>query len=296
MSKRIVVALGGNALTTTKDFSYEEQKYQIKKTSEVIANLIRKGYKIIITHGNGPQVGSILIQNETFPKTEMPIDVCGAESQAQVGYMLQQAIQNETKQNVCTVVTQVLVDKEDKAFKDPEKPIGPFYSKRESLKFKNKYQLKLIKGKGYRRVVPSPNPQEIIEIKQIEKLSEDSIVICCGGGGVPVIKEKGKLKGAHAVIDKDLSASTLAKNLKADILLILTDVDAVYLNYKSFNQKKIKELSIPKAKAYLAEGQFPKGSMGPKVQAGINFGKHTIITSIDKAEFAIEGKAGTVIK
>jgi carbamate kinase len=296
MSKRIVIALGGNALTTKNDFSYKEQEEQVKKTAEVIGDLIRKGYKLIITHGNGPQVGSIFIQNEAFPKTEMPLDVCGAESQAQIGYMLQQAIQNETKKKVCTIVTRVLVDHEDPAFKNPEKPIGPFYSKQQSLKFKGKYRLKLIEGKGYRRVVPSPDAKEIIELKQIEKLSEDSIVICCGGGGIPVIKEKGKLKGIRAVIDKDNTAALLAKDLKADLLLILTDVNSVYLNYKNSDQKKLKEISIAKARALLAEGQFPDGSMGPKVESAIKFNKETIITSIDKAEYALKGKAGTVIK
>lgn len=295
--KKIVLALGGNALTTKKDFSYEEQEGQIRETAKVIANLTReKGVKLIITHGNGPQVGSILLQNEAFPKTEMPIDVCGAESQAQIGYMLQQAIQNETKAKVCTVVTQILVDKSDPAFKNPSKPIGPFYSKQESLKFKNKYRIKLVKGKGFRRVVPSPQPKEIVEISQIKKLSEDSIVICCGGGGIPVIKEDKKLLGVRAVIDKDLAAALLAEKLKANILLILTDVDGVYLDYGGPDQKLVKELNISRAKAYLAEGQFTSGSMKPKVQAAIKFNKKTIITSIDKAEEALKGKAGTVIK
>jgi carbamate kinase len=293
---KIVIALGGNAITHNSEAIYSDMFKAIQKTAEIISDLTRHGHKITIVHGSGPQVGSILIQNEAFPKTEMPLDVCGAESQAQIGYMLQQAIQNETKKKVCTIVTRVLVDHEDSAFSNPEKPIGPFYSKQQSLKFKGKYRLKLIEGKGYRRVVPSPDAKEIVELKQIEKLTEDSIVICCGGGGIPVIKEKGKLKGVRAVIDKDNTAALLAKDLKADLLLILTDVDSVYINYNNPDQKKLKEVSISKARALLAEGQFPAGSMGPKVQAAIKFNKETIITSIDKAEYALQGKAGTVIK
>ncbi len=298
---KIVVALGGNALISKKDLSYIAQEKQIQRTAKILIDILQKGNQIIITHGNGPQVGSILIQNEAFPKTEMPLDVCGAESQAQIGYMLQQAILNELKKRkinkkVATIITQVLVDKQDSAFKNPTKPIGPYYSKQQAIKFRKKYHLKLIKGKGFRRIVPSPQPKEIIELKQIEKLINSSIVICCGGGGIPVINQQEKFSGIKAVIDKDLSASLLAKKLKADVLLILTDIDAVYINYKSFGQKKLKELNIPKAKAYLAEGQFPEGSMGPKIQAGINFNKKTIIASINNAKKAIIGEAGTIIK
>jgi len=294
--KTIVLALGGNALTTKHNFSYEEQKLMIGKTAKIVSDLITQGHKLIITHGNGPQVGSILLQNEAFPKTEMPLDVCGAESQAQIGYMLQQAIQNATHKDVCTIVTQILVDKNDKSFTNPTKPVGPYYSKKDSLKFKNKYKLKLIEGKGYRRIVPSPEPKEIIEFNQIKKLSEHSVIICCGGGGVPVIKEGTNLKGVYAVIDKDSTAALLAKKINADVLLIVTDVDAVYLNYSTPNEEKLKELTISKAKIYLDEGHFPEGSMGPKIRAGINFGKKTIITSINKVEDALKGKAGTVIK
>jgi len=295
LMKKIVIALGGNALTTTKDFSYEEQKLQIKRTAKVICDLIKKRYKIVITHGNGPQVGSILLQNEAFPQTQMPLDVCGAESQAQIGYMLQQAIANKTSKKVCTLITQVLVDAKDPAFKHPTKPIGPYYSKKDAMKFKKKYKLKYIDGKGYRRIVPSPKPIDIIELLHIKKLSEDSIVICSGGGGIPVTKTKGLLKGVHVVIDKDKSAALIAKKLSADILMILTDVDAVCLNYKQKTQTKLKRLNIADAKKYIEEGQFAEGSMKPKVQAAIDFGKKTIITSINKAELALAGKAGTVI-
>jgi carbamate kinase len=294
--KKIVIALGGNALTTTKDFSYDEQQLQIKRTAKIIADLIKKRYKLIITHGNGPQVGSILLQNEAFPETAMPLDVCGAESQAQIGYMLQQTISNKTAKKVCTLVTQVLVDAKDPAFKHPSKPIGPYYSKKDAMKFKKRYTLKYIEGKGYRRIVPSPIPIDIVELPHIKKLHEDSIVICSGGGGIPVIKTKGLLKGVSAVIDKDRSAAVLAKKIGADILLILTDVDAVCLNYKQKTQTKLKRLNIADAKKYLEEGQFSEGSMKPKVQAAIDFGKKTIITSINKAELALAGKAGTVIE
>ena len=299
--KQIVLALGGNAITTKHNFSYSEQLTQLEKTAKIIADLIKKGYNITITHGNGPQIGSILVQNEAFSETKMPIDVCGAESQAQIGYMLQQALKNEfarrrIKKDVVTIITQVLVDPKDPAFKNPEKPIGEYYSRQETIKFKHRYRLKLIPGKGFRRVVPSPEPKDIIEFDLIKKLTKDSVVICCGGGGIPVIKEGQDLAGVRAVIDKDKAAAFLANKLKADTLLILTDVDAVYKNYKTSGQEKLHELSPAIAKCYLVDGQFAEGSMEPKIEASLMFKKKTIITSIDKAELALQGKAGTVIQ
>jgi carbamate kinase len=296
--KRVVLALGGNALTTKHNFSYETQLNQIEKTAKIVADLVKKDYLITITHGNGPQVGSILLQNETPPS--MPIDVCGAESQAQIGYMLQQALKNEfakrrIKKDTVTLITQILVETKDPAFKTPSKPIGPFYSRQQIIKFKHKYRFKLIPGKGFRRVVPSPEPKDIIELDLIKKLANDVVVICCGGGGIPVIKEGKDLAGVRAVIDKDKAAALLANKLKADILLILTDVDAVYKNYNTSGQEKLAELSPATARCYLVDGQFPEGSMGPKIEAAIAFKKKSIITTIDKAELALQGKAGTVI-
>lgn len=298
---RIVVALGGNAVLKKGQRKFKEELRTIKRTCSVIADLIKKGNKVVITHGNGPQVGDLLLQ-QNIAHVRVPLDVCGAETQSEIGYLLQQQLKNElTKRKinkeVATLVTQVLVSKSDNAFKNPTKPIGPYYKNKERLKGR-----KYVKTEeGYRRVVASPKPLKIVEAKTVKKLVESGIVlIACGGGGIPVARSNGQLKGVDAVIDKDLTASMLAKIVRANVLLILTDVDYVYLNYKRKGQKKLKKLNIRQAKQYLSESQFPAGSMKPKIEAAIGFlrsgGKKVIITSIKNAELAVEGKAGTVIK
>lgn len=309
---KIVVALGGNALGKTP----EEQLYLLKKVAKVIVELVKKGEKIVLTHGNGPQVGQILLAMEYSSNSEaktpnMPFAECGSMSQGYIGYQLQQCLQDELERqkivkNCATLITQVLVDPNDEAFKNPTKPIGMFYSKEEAEKIKKKkgYQLVEDSGRGYRRVVPSPEPIDIIEKEVIRQLVDnDNIVIAVGGGGIPVIKTDKieLLEGIEAVIDKDKSGSLLAKEIGADRLLILTSVDKVYLNYNTDNQVAVDTLTIDEATKYINEGQFAKGSMLPKIEACINFVNSSddnlaIISSLEKANEAINGKTGTVIK
>ena len=298
MSK-IVVALGGNALGNDA----KEQQKNIELVAPIIVKLIQK-HNIIITHGNGPQVGQIFNNMK-----QMPFPECGSMSQGYIGYQLQQSIQDElNKKNIpktcLTIITQTLVDKNDKAFENPTKPIGTFYSENEAKQIEKEkgYIFKEDANRGYRRVVPSPTPKKIIEEKVINNLNEEGyIVIALGGGGIPVIydEEKG-LEGIDAVIDKDKSASLLATNINADILLILTSVDKVYLNYGKKNETPLNEMTTKEAKKYILEGQFAQGSMLPKIEACINFAEKrhaiAIIASLENASAALEGKAGTVIK
>lgn len=300
MNKKVVIALGGNALGKTN----KEQIKLVKNTSKKIVDLIEKGYEVVITHGNGPQVGMI---NLAMEKNEIPFAECGAMSQGYIGYHLQQSIQNELikkgiKKKCVTITTQVLVDEKDNAFKIPTKPIGSFYTKEQAVQIaKNKnYTFKEDSGRGYRRVVASPNPIKIVELASInDLLNNGNIVIACGGGGIPVISKRGKLIGIDAVIDKDLSSALLAEELKADILLILTNIDKVCINFNKPNQKKLSNLSILEAEKYINNKEFAEGSMLPKVKACLKFVKNTnkiaIITSLDKAKNAIYGKTGTII-
>lgn len=305
---KIVIALGGNALGKNPD----EQLKLVKETAKTIVDLVAEGHSIIVTHGNGPQVGMINLaldfSSEKGAGTpKMPFAECGAMSQGYIGYHLQQAIQNELKsrsidKECVTVVTQVLVDKKDKAFKNPTKPVGMFYSKEEALKIakENGYTMKEDAGRGYRRVVPSPYPKKILELETIENLvKNDKIVITCGGGGIPVIKERKNYKGIDAVIDKDNSSCRLAIDLGADLLMILTAVDKVCLNFNKENQKSLNEISIEDAEKYIKEEQFAKGSMLPKIEASVKFAKETgnkaVITSLLKAKDALNGENGTVI-
>jgi len=293
---KIVIALGGNAILQKGEAGTEkEQKKNIEKSCRYISKLIEKKHKIIITHGNGPQVGNILIQQEQARREvePMPLDVCGAMSQGQIGYWIEQFIRNLTKKEVVTIVTQTLVKKGDLAFKNPTKPVGPYYDEKKSENMA--YELK----KGYRRVVASPKPIKILEINSIKKLVETGvIVICTGGGGIPVIKNK-KIEGIEAVIDKDRASQVLANELGVDVLMILTAVSNVYLNFHSPNQKALYKITINKAEEYLKDGHFAKGSMGPKIEACITFikngGNKAIITSLDKVLDAIAGEAGTII-
>lgn len=310
--KKIVIALGGNALQVVgASNTAEEQLETIRKTTKYLADIIEEGHSLTITHGNGPQVGRILIQNELASKhiPAQPFDICGAMSQGMLGYQIQQALGNELllrgiRRPVATVVTQVLVDREDEAFKKPSKPVGPFYTKEEAetLKREKAYEIVEDSGRGYRRVVASPEPKEIVEIETIKTLIEnDNIVIAVGGGGIPVVREGGEIKGVSGVIDKDLSSEKLAEDIGADILLILTAVDRVSLDFGKESQKDLEKATVEEMKAYIEEGHFPPGSMLPKVQAAVRFvesrpGRKAIISSLDQAKQALKGRAGTSIE
>ena len=309
MSK-IVIALGGNALGTNPS----DQLTKLEKVAKIIVNLIKEGNQVVLTHGNGPQVGQIALAMEYSAVGEvktpfMPFAECGSMSQGYIGYQLQQALQDEmerqgVKKDCVTVITQVLVDANDEAFKNPTKPIGAFYTEEEALKIEKEKGYKFVSdaGRGYRRVVPSPIPKDIIEKRVIGKLvSNDVVVIAVGGGGIPVIKtDKLKLlEGIEAVIDKDLSSALLAKEINADILLILTSIDKVYLNFNTPNQIGLDEITIEEAKKYILNKEFASGSMLPKIKACLNFVENSnnkaIITSLEQADKAFLSNVGTKI-
>ena len=308
MSK-IVIALGGNALGKTP----EEQMKLLQKVSKIIVKLVKDGNDVVITHGNGPQVGQIALAMEYAASNGagtpyMPFPECGSMSQGYIGYGLEQCLLNEMKkenvQKKCvTLITQVLVDAKDSAFSNPTKPIGMFYSKEEALKQEKEKGYTFVEdaGRGYRRVVPSPMPIDIVEADAIKNLIEqNALVIAAGGGGIPVINDGTSLKGVEAVIDKDRTASLLGKLIGADKLLILTAVDKVSIHYNTDFQIDLDELSVDEALTYIKKGEFAKGSMLPKVEACLDFVKDSnrvaIISSLEKAEEAILGKTGTVIK
>jgi len=307
---KVVIALGGNALIKRGQKGTSEEQFETTmKSVQDIVRMINEGWDVVITHGNGPQVGSILLQQDVAKGAvpPMPLDVCVAQSQGQIGYMIQQCMLNSlassnTKKSVASVITQVLVDENDPAFENPTKPVGPVYRYDEALlRLKEGYILTQQRG-GWRIVVPSPDPISILEAEAIKKLIDSGvIVIAAGGGGIPVIRNKKseKIEGREAVIDKDLASERLATEIGADVLLILTDVDAVYINYGSENQKKLGKVSLKEVEEYYRQGQFPPGSMGPKILAAIRFlengGKKAIISSIENAWNAIEGNAGTQI-
>jgi len=309
--KKAVIAVGGNSLIKDKNHQSVSDQYKaVCETVAHVAGMVEKGYNVIMTHGNGPQVGFILRRSEIARNElhEVPLDSCGADTQGAIGYQIQQAFYNEFKKRginkgVATVVTQVLVNKNDDAFKKPTKPIGSFMSKEEAdKKIKEEgWNVKEDAGRGYRRVVASPMPEKIIEIESIKKLIDsDFIVVAVGGGGIPVIEnEKGLLTGTAAVIDKDFASALLAAEIKADIFMITTAVEKVCINFNKADQKTIDKMSLAEAEKYLAEGQFPAGSMGPKIQAAIMFlkngGEKVIITSPEFVEKAINGQTGTVI-
>ena len=308
---RIVVALGGNALLRKgQKGTYYEQFENAKRTAKFLASIIEKGYELIITHGNGPQAGNLAIQNDLAKDKvpPMPLDVINAETQAQIGYMLQQSLINELnkrgiKRTVVALVTQVVVNKDDPAFNNPTKYIGPYYFDENEVNRLTREKGWIIKKDprgGWRRVVPSPEPIDIVEKEVIIKLLEQGIVcITVGGGGIPVIKENGKYKGVEAVIDKDLASSLVARIVRADVLLILTDVEYVYLNYKKSNEKPLKKVALKEIEKYYDEGHFLPGSMGPKILGAIKFlragGKIAMIGHLEKANQVLEGKTGTWI-
>ena len=307
---KIVVALGGNALQTKNSAPTAEAQLQVvRDTCERIAEISASGYELALVHGNGPQVGRIMLAGETARDVvpPMPFDVCGAMSQGYIGYHIQQSLRYALARRnidcpVVSLVTQMVVEKDDPAFRNLTKPIGAFYSEAEArtLEAEKGYVMKEDAGRGYRRVVASPLPRRIVEINDVKRLWNDTIVITCGGGGIPVIENPdGTLTGVAAVIDKDYAAELLAEQVEADTLMILTEVEKVAINWGKPEQKNLDHMSLAEAARYCEEGHFAPGSMLPKVQACMKFvranpGKRAIITSLDKAIDALEGKTGTV--
>ena len=311
-AKRILITLGGNAILPVRGTgTFEEQCAVTRATMEPIAGMIRDGAEVVLSHGNGPIVGNILIRNEAARDQipPMPLDVCGADSQGGIGYMMQQSLQNELRRvgladrPVVTIVTQVVVDERDPAFRRPTKPIGPFYTQdRARLLAKEKgWTIVEDAGRGYRRVVPSPKPLEVVEIAAIRQIVEDGgVAIAAGGGGIPVSRQwDGSLHGVEAVIDKDLASSLLARLLGCQTLVIVTGVDRVALRYGKPDQRELERATPDELEGWMAEGHFPAGSMGPKIQAAIEFvrggGREVIITSPERLTDALEGKTGTLV-
>ena len=310
-SRLAVLAMGGNSLIKDKNHIALSFQYEaVKETVKYVAELIADGISLVITHGNGPQVGFLYRRGE-LARNELPLiplDICGADTQGAIGYMIEKALLNEFRRKginkkVTTLVTQTIVDRDDKSFKHPTKPIGSFMSKEEALANKRKFGWEVVEdaGRGYRRVVPSPIPKEIIELDVIELLVQSGyIAIAAGGGGIPVIvNEQGEIEGVEAVIDKDLGSSFMAKGLGADTLIICTAVDAVYLNFGQEDQRPLSNVVLPEIKRYLEEGHFKPGSMKPKIEAIIQFlengGDKAIITLPENLLRAAKGEAGTTI-
>ena len=307
--KLVVIALGGNALLQrTQKGTFEDQYGNVEKTAKKIADLVEQGYRVVLTHGNGPQVGATLLRHDAGKGLvpPFPLDACGAETQGFIGYMIQQALRNELKSRgvdkyVVTVVTRVVVDRHDPAFEHPTKPVGPFYTKEQADQLAQRMPGITIKedaGRGYRRVVPSPDPKIIAERSAIKILVDAGfVVVSTGGGGIPIVEEGTLAKGVEAVIDKDLAGQRLATLIGANVFVILTDVDGAYVNYGKPDQEIIKEVTTGKLQKYLEQGQFKEGSMAPKVLAAIRFvesgGERAIIAELGKLPEALEGKAGT---
>lgn len=306
--KRIVIALGGNALGNT----LPEQMAAVKVTSKAIVDLIEEGCEVVVTHGNGPQVGMInnamiALTHEDAQQPNTPLSVCVAMSQAYIGYDLQNALREElfnrgiTDIPVATMITQVRVNEDDPAFNNPSKPIGKFFNEEQAKMMEEKYGyiMKEDAGRGYRRVVASPKPAEIIEIGTIRTMVESGdLVIACGGGGIPVTRQGNHLKGASAVIDKDFASCLLAQELDADFFIILTAVEKVAINFGKPNEQWLEDLTVEEAKKYMEEGHFAPGSMLPKVQAAVDFasskeGRTALITLLEKSKDGIQGKTGT---
>ena len=311
MSEKLVIALGGNALQSKDSAPTAEAQLQVvKRTCGYIAEISERGYEIAVVHGNGPQVGRIVLASETAKDVvpPMPFDVCGAMSQGYIGYHIQQSLKyalNRRNRNypVVTLATQVVVDRNDPAFQNPTKPIGAFYTEAEARQLQSEkgYTMKEDAGRGWRRVVASPLPQKIVEIGAVRLLWDHAIVITCGGGGVPVVENPdGTLEGVAAVIDKDFAAELLAEQVDADVLMILTEVERVAIHFGKPNQENLSHMSLETAAGYVEAGHFAPGSMLPKVQAAMKFvranpGKRAVITSLDHAVDALDGKSGTVV-
>ena len=307
---KIVVALGGNAISREgQKGDIPDQINNCHVTARYIVDLVQAGHKVVTTHGNGPQVGNILRRVEAargivYP---LPLDICGAHSQGGIGYILQREINNTFKEKgidkiAYTVVTQCLVDRNDPAFQNPTKPVGPFFTKEKIQPMVDQEKWAVVEdaGRGYRRVVPSPRPKRIVEEKVIRQIVElGEVVICCGGGGIPVVEEKGSLVGVEGVIDKDFATSLLARRIKADLMIITTGVEKVAVQFKKPGQRFFDRMTVAEAKKYYDAGEFPPGSMGPKILASIEFieetGKDVIITLPETMMEAVKGKAGTRI-
>lgn len=303
MSK-IVIAIGGNAILNPARGNPEEQQKMIDQTCREIAQIVSEGYDVVLTHGNGPQIGNILaMQEECGFVHPQPLDICGAETQGMLGYSLQQSLKNMLsrigiEKEVVTILTQVIVDESCCSFQNPTKPIGLYYPEEKANMFMAGGMKMIHDKKGYRKVVPSPMPLKIVEEGAIKDLiSKGILVIAAGGGGIPVIQKNGLLTGVEAVIDKDLTGGLLASDIGAETFLILTNVENAALNYGKSNQVDLREITVSDGERYIKEGHFGKGSMEPKVIAAIRFvrsgGKSAIISSLDKALLALAGKAGT---
>ncbi len=306
-----VVALGGNAIMQKgEEGNIHQQFSNTRKTLDGIMELIRRGCRVVITHGNGPQVGNLFLMVEATHDIvpSIPLGVCVADTQGQMGYMIQQSLQNRLIREgydfqVMSLVTQVLVDQADPSFRNPTKPIGPFYSKAEGQRIQQERGWKVVEdsGRGYRLVVPSPSPMRIVELEIINMLlADDVLVIAAGGGGIPVVMNPdGTYKGVDAVVDKDLASSVLARDIQADLFLILTGVDQIAINFHTPEQITFDQLHVNEALDYLDQGHFPPGSMGPKIRAAIDFlqqgGAEVLITSIENVGAALEGRSGTRI-
>ncbi len=306
----VVVALGGNALLLPgQKGTHTEQERNAEETCRHLAPLLRRTFALILTHGNGPQVGNLLLQNEAAADRipPMPLDHCVADTQGSLGHILQQALFNRLREeglrrNVCTLVTHVEVDPKDPAFQDPTKPVGPFFTERQANEIvaRDRWVMREDSGRGWRRVVPSPKPLRVLQAGLVRDLAlAGHVVIAVGGGGIPVCRRDGRLEGVEAVIDKDLASACLAREARADVLLILTEVPAVYRHFGKRNQKAIPALTTGVAKALLEAGEFPRGSMGPKIEAAVRFleagGEHVLVTNAESLDAALDRRAGTWI-
>jgi carbamate kinase len=309
-SQSILLAVGGNSLIRAGEKgTVAEQLANARRTAAAITGLIREGYRLVVTHGNGPQVGAELLRSERAAD-QVPgqtLDVCGAASQGEIGYMLVQSLDDELaaaglRVPVVSLVTQCVISAHDAAMQHPTKPIGPFYSRIQAEQRQHQLGWQIVEdaARGYRRVVPSPEPVEIVELEVIRSLmNEGVLVVACGGGGIPVVRDHGTLHGVEAVIDKDRASALLASQLGVDIFAISTDTDAVYLDYKQPTQRPLGRVRVSKVERYLEQGQFPQGNMGPKVESALHFlkdgGREVVITSYEHLCEAIAGRAGTHI-
>jgi carbamate kinase len=306
--KTMLLAVGGNSLIRAGEKgTIAEQRSNAQRTAAQIIGLIRAGYRIVLTHGNGPQVGAELLRSERGASQVpgLPLDVCGASTQGEIGYLLQQALQTELERAnlhvpVATVLTQCLVSPDDPSMKHPSKPIGPFYSRADAEERKRVFGWEIVEdaARGYRRVVPSPEPMEIVELDVIRDLVEQGVlVIACGGGGIPVVRSNGSLQGVEAVIDKDRASALLALHLGVDLFVISTDTDFVYLDYKRPTQRALRQVRSAELEKYAKAGHFPPGNMGPKIESVLRFlrkgGKEAIITSCENLCQAVAGTVGT---